>query len=233
MKIEIKGYLPTSLIDYPGKICSVVFLPNCNFRCPYCQNPDLVLRPNELPSFNVEDVLTHMKNRKGWLDGVCITGGEPTLHADLPKFIEKIKELGLLVKLDTNGTNPKMLKELIDRKLIDYVAMDVKAPLDEYEKVVRVNVDKNMLRESINLIRNSGIDYEFRITVVPDFTGKKEIEKIGKLLEGSKRFCIQQFRSLRTLDESYQKKKPYNPDELKELAEVAKPFFKEVCVRGI
>ena len=233
MKIEIKGYLPTSLIDYPGKICSVIFLPYCNFRCPYCQNPDLILKPNELPNFKVEDVLAHMKARKDWLDGVCITGGEPTLHEDLPKFIEKIKELGLLVKLDTNGTNPKMLKELIERKLVDYIAMDVKAPLEEYEKVVRTKVSKSVLKEAINLIRNSGIDYEFRITVVPSLTGKKEIEKIGKLLKGSKRFCIQQFRPLKTLDESYQKEKPYNPDELRELAEVAKPFFKEVCVRGI
>ena len=231
--IEIKGYIPSSLLDYPGKICSVIFLPYCNFRCPFCQNPDLITKPDKIPNIEPKKIFKHLKSRRKWLDGVCITGGEPCLHRSLPKFLSKIKELGFLVKLDTNGTNPEMLKELTEKKLVDYIAMDIKAPLKDYDKVTKVKVNKKAIQESIDLIRKSKIDYEFRITVIPKFTGKKEIEDIGKWLKGSKRYCLQQFRPLITLDESFKNERTYTPEELKELAEVAKPFFKDICVRGI
>jgi len=113
--LKIKGYIPSSLIDYPGKICSIIFLPDCNFRCPFCQNPDLINKPNEIPDVEPEKILGHLKSRKGWLDGVCVGGGEPTLHAGLPEFLFEIKKLGFLVKLDTNGANPRMLKELLKK----------------------------------------------------------------------------------------------------------------------
>lgn len=231
--IEIKGYIPSSLLDYPSKICSVIFLPYCNFRCPFCQNPDLITKPDKIPNIEHKKIFEHLKSRRKWLDGVCITGGEPCLHQSLPKFLSKIKELGFLVKLDTNGTNPKMLKELIGKKLVDYIAMDIKAPLKDYDKVTKVKVNKKAIQESIDLIRKSKIDYEFRITVIPKFTGKKEIEDIGKWLKGSKRYCLQQFRPLITLDKSFKNERTYTPEELKELAEAAKPFFKDVCVRGL
>ena len=231
--IEIKGYIPSSLLDYPGKICSVIFLPNCNFRCPFCQNPDLINKPDEIPNIEPKKIFEHLKSRRKWLDGVCITGGEPCLHKGLPEFLLEVKKLRFLVKLDTNGANTKMLKELIEKKLIDYIAMDVKAPLKDYDKVAKVKVNKKNIQESINLIKKSKVDYEFRTTVIPKFTGKKEIEEIGKWLKGSKRYCIQQFRPLITLDESFMNEKIYTPNELKELTEVAKPFFKSVCVRGI
>jgi len=233
MRIEIKGYIPSSLLDYPGKICSVVFLPHCNFRCPFCQNPDLITKPDKIPNIEPKKIFDHLQSRRKWLDGVCITGGEPCLHQSLPKFLSKIKELGVLVKLDTNGTNPEMIKELVEKKLVDYIAMDIKASLKDYDKVTKVKVNKKAIQESIDLIRKSKIDYEFRITVVPKFTGKKEIEDIGKWLKGSKRYCLQQFRPLITLDKSFKNERTYSPEELKELAEVAKPFFKSVCVRGI
>ena len=233
MGVEIKGYIPSSLLDYPGKICSVIFLPNCNFRCPFCQNPDLINKPDKIPNIEPKKIFEHLKSRRKWLDGVCITGGEPCLHKGLPEFLLEVKKLRFLVKLDTNGANTKMLKELIEKKLIDYIAMDVKAPLKDYDKVAKVKVNKKNIQESINLIKKSKVDYEFRTTVIPKFTGKKEIEEIGKWLKGSKRYCIQQFRPLITLDESFMNEKIYTPKELKELAEVARPFFKSVCVRGI
>jgi len=233
MQIEIKGYIPSSLLDYPGKICSVIFLPDCNFRCPYCQNPDLITKPDKIPNIEPKKIFEHLESRRKWLDGVCITGGEPCLHQSLPKFLSEIKKLGFLVKLDTNGSNPKMLKELIEKKLVNYIAMDIKASLKDYDKVAKVKVNKKDIQESVNIIRKSKVDYEFRTTVVPKLTGKKEIEEIGKWLKGSKRYCLQRFRPLTTLDESFKSEKTCTPEELKELAEVARPFFKSVKVRGI
>ncbi len=230
--IEIKGYIPSSLLDYPGKICSVIFLPHCNFRCPFCQNPDLITKPDNIPNIELKKISEHLKSRRKWLDGVCITGGEPCLHSNLPKFLSEIKKLGFLVKLDTNGANPKMLKELIEKKLVDYIAMDIKAPLKDYDKVAKVKVNKKDIQESINLIKKSKVDYEFRTTVVPKFTGKKEIKEIGKWLKGSKRYYLQQFRAVKTLDKTFEKVKPYPPEKLKEFAKIMKPFFKSVKVRG-
>jgi pyruvate formate lyase activating enzyme len=232
-EIEIKGYIPSSLLDYPGKICSVIFLPNCNFRCPFCQNPDLITKPEKMPNVEIEKIFDHLQLRRKWLDGVCVTGGEPCLHQNLPEFLSKIKKLGFLVKLDTNGTNPKMLEELIEKKLVDYIAMDIKAPLKDYDKVTKVRVNKKDIQESIDLIKKSKIDYEFRTTAIPKFIGKKEIEEMGKWLNESRLYCLQQFRPLITLDKSFKNEKTYNPEELNELAEVARPFFKSVCVRGI
>jgi pyruvate formate lyase activating enzyme len=232
-EIEVKGYITSSLIDYPGKICSVIFLPDCNFRCPFCQNPDLITKPDKIPNIEPERIFEHLKSRRKWLDGVCVTGGEPCLHQNLPEFLSKIKELGFLVKLDTNGTNPKMLKELIEKKLVDYIAMDIKSPLKDYDKVTKVKVNKKNIEESVDLIKKSKVDYEFRTTVIPKFIDKKEIEEIGKWLKESKLYCLQQFRPLITLDESFKNEKTYTSEELKELAEVAKPFFKTICIRGI
>lgn len=231
--IEIKGYITSSLLDYPGKICSVIFLPNCNFRCPFCQNPDLITRPEKIPNVEPEKIFEHLQSRRKWLDGACITGGEPCLHQNLPEFLSKIKKLGFLVKLDTNGTNPKMLKELIEKKLVDYIAMDIKAPLNKYDEVAEVKVNKKAIQESIDIITKNKVDYEFRTTVIPKFIGKKDIEEIGKWLKGSRMYCLQQFRPTITLDESFKNERTYTPEELKELAGIAKPFFKSVCVRGI
>jgi len=231
--LEVKGHIPSSLLDYPGKICSVIFLPDCNFRCPFCQNPDLITKPEKIPNVEHEKIFEHLKSRRKWLDGVCITGGEPCLHKNLPEFLSEIKKLGFLVKLDTNGTNPEMLKELIEKKLVDYIAMDIKAPLKDYDKVTKVKVNMKNMQESIDTIKKSKEDYEFRTTAVPKFIGKKEVEEIGKWLKGSKSYCLQQFRPLITLDKFFKNERTYTPEELKELAEVAKPFFESVCVRGI
>ena len=229
----IKGFQKLSLIEYPEKISAIVFLGNCNFRCHFCYNTDLVKNYDKLPDIPEKKILDFLSTRKGLVDGLAITGGEPTLHKDLPVFIKKVKDLGFLVMLETNGSNPKMLKELIDKKLVDYIAMDIKAPLEKYDDVTGVKVNKKNIQESIDIIRNSGIDYEFRTTVIPKHFKKEDALAIGKWLKGSKRFYIQQFRSDKTLDESYKKMEAYSPEKMKELVEIMKPFFDSVKVRGI
>ncbi|MCW3980648.1 MAG: anaerobic ribonucleoside-triphosphate reductase activating protein [Candidatus Bathyarchaeota archaeon] len=231
--LDIKGYLPSSLLDYPGKIVSVVFLSGCNFRCPYCFNVEIVNNSKKLKKIEAEDIFNHLESRRKWLDGICITGGEPTLHKGLFEFISKIKQMGFLVKLDTNGTNPEVLKKLIEAKLVDYIAMDIKAPLEKYKEVTRRDVDLEKIQESIDLIRKSGVEYEFRTTVVPKFFDEKTALAIGKWLKGSKKYCIQQFRPEKTLDKGFRKEKPYLHEKLHKFAEILKPFFDNVEVRGI
>jgi len=231
MIMKIKGLQKQTVLDYPGKLACTVFTFGCNFRCGFCHNPELVIDDGR-PEIKQEEFLEFLKNRKEFLDGVCITGGEPTLNKELPEFIAKIKELGFLVKLDTNGTNPEMLKELIDKKLVDYVAMDIKAPLEFYEKITNSKVNKGNIKKSIDLIRKMK-DYEFRITVVPGLFNEEYAKMIGEWLKGSKRFYIQQFRGIKTLDKSFVGKKSFSKEELTKFCNILKPYF-EVCkVRGI
>jgi len=229
--LEIKGFEKVSLIDYPGKMASIIFLPDCNFRCAFCQNPDLIERPGEVPTVKEEDVLDYLKEKRVWLDGLVVTGGEPTLHEGVVEFLKKVKELGLLVKLDTNGTNPEMLEELIKEKLLDFIAMDIKAPLDRYGEVSRAKVEIDDIRKSVGLIRESGLDYEFRTTVPKSLIKVEDIKKIGEWLKGSRAFYIQQFRPDTTLDKSFKREGQYTNEELEGLAEVAKPFFEKVEIR--
>ena len=232
MYIPIKGWQKTSLIDYSPYTASVIFLGGCNFRCNYCHNPELVLKHHEIQDIDVKEVLDYLNAKKNWIDSICITGGEPTLYKDLPEFISMIKKEGFLVKLDTNGTNPSMIKEMIDKKLIDYIAMDIKTDLEKYEQITVVKVDKEKIKESVNLIMKSGIDYEFRMTAIPGLVGKKEIFLISKWLKGAKRFVVQNFRGIKPLiDNKFQEIKPYSKDELNEIAETAKLYFEKVEVK--
>ncbi|MBI5253222.1 MAG: anaerobic ribonucleoside-triphosphate reductase activating protein [Euryarchaeota archaeon] len=229
----IKGLVKTTLIDYPGKVACIVFIAGCNFRCPYCQNPDLVAGYWELPTISEEEVFRHLKSRKKWLDGVCVSGGEPTLNKELPEFLRKIKSMGFLIKLDTNGTNPEMLKKLLDEKLVDYIAMDIKAPLEKYEEVVKTKVDLEKIKRSVEMIRSNDVDYEFRTTVVPGLLSSEDIEKICLWLRGSKRYYLQQFRPDVTLDASFRKVVPYRREEMLKCYNIAKENFKVCEVRGI
>ena len=182
----IKGIQKTTLLDYPEKIASIIFLAGCNFRCPYCQNPSLVNGYEGLPTIPERAVLEFLRDRLKWLDGVCITGGEPTLHEDLSRFISKVKKEGLLVKLDTNGSNPGMLEGLLGEGLLDYIAMDIKAPIQRYAEVVKTKVNLNKIQRSVEMICKSGLDYEFRTTVVPGLLGEEDIAEITSWLKGSK-----------------------------------------------
>jgi pyruvate formate lyase activating enzyme len=231
MGIRIKGLEKLSTIDYPGKTCCIVFLAGCNFRCPYCHNPDLIECPDRLDDIKEEELFGLLEERRKWIDGICITGGEPCLDEELPGFIGRIKERGFLVKLDTNGTNPGMLGELIRKGMIDYVAMDIKAPPEKYSKVVRAAVDMDNIRKSMDIIMKSGIKYEFRTTVVPRIFNKEDMESIGKWLEGAERYFIQQFRPGNTLDMSFSNEPAFSGKELEELAGVARKHFMEVGVR--
>jgi len=233
--IKIKGLQKTSLIDYPGKVCSIIFLSGCNFRCPYCQNPDLINQPEKLNDIEPEKVIEHLLKNRKWLDGLCITGGEPTLHSSLPEFIKRVKKKGFLVKLDTNGSNPEMLGHLLRNCLLDYVAMDIKSTPSKYDRAAGVSVDKERIKKSIGLIMREGnkgnIDYEFRATVLPGLFGKQDAITIGKWLHGAKRFSIQQFRPQVTLDSAYQNVNPYSEAGLQELKKIMEPCFESVEIR--
>lgn len=231
MLMKIKGLQKQTVLDYPGKIACTVFTFGCNFKCSYCHNPELVIDDGR-PEIKQEKILEFLKNRKEFLDGVCITGGEPTLNKELSEFISKIKKLGFLVKLDTNGTNPKMLEELIEKKLIDYVAMDIKAPLEFYEKITKSKVNKEDIQKSVNLIKKMK-EYEFRITVVPGLFNEKYAKLIGEWLKGSKRFYIQQFKGIKTLDKSFVNKKPFSKEELIKFCNILKSYFETCEIRGI
>ena len=230
--VRIKGIQKTSLIDYPGKMSAILFTAGCNMRCPFCQNPDLIHKTEELPDIPEDEIIEFLKDRKKWLDGICISGGEPLLHHDTPKLMQKIKDIGLLVKLDTNGLNPKLLKEIIDAKLVDYIAMDIKSDLDNYHLSSGGAIDLTKIKESISLIMNSGIDYEFRSTVVPDFFDEKIVENIGMMVKGAKKFYLQQFRStVPLLDKSFEGKTPYEGEVLDKFKEILENSVESVEVR--
>ena len=231
MMLPIKGVQKLSLIDYPEKLCATVFVGGCNYRCPYCYNVSLVLEPEKLRTIPEKGILEFLSERRGFLDGICVGGGEPTIHGELPAFLSKVKGLKFLVKLDTNGSRPKMLRKLIDEKLVDYIAMDVKAPLRKYGETVRADVNINEIKESVELIKASGIDYEFRITAVPGLTDEEDLMEIAQMLASSKRFVIQQFRPGRTLDEAFKGITPYPLERLDEFRRRITPFFKECKLR--
>jgi len=236
MKLAIKGFVDISLVDWDGKVSSVVFLPNCNLRCPFCQNAKLVLHPEKLPTISFEEIEEKLRKMKKWIDGVVITGGEPTLHPDLPVFCKKLKDLGFKVKLDTNGTNPNVLRNLIEEKLIDYVALDVKASLkgNFYSEAAGIKTEKllDKIIESINLLRNMEVDYEFRTTVVPSIHTKKSIEEICKALKGCKKYVIQNFRPGETIDPKFEKIGSFSRAELEEFAKIAAKYISNVVLRA-
>jgi pyruvate formate lyase activating enzyme len=195
--MNIKGFIDVSFVDWDGKLSSVIFLPNCNFRCPFCHNVNLVLDPKKLETIPIEHVKVQLKKQKDWIDGICITGGEPTIHTDLPVMCSRLKKMGFQIKLDTNGTNPSMLKELITKGFVDFIAMDIKAPLIEkkYSKATGVKTEKILkkVKESIKLLKESKIDYEFRTTVVPTLHNKEDIEQICRSLKNCRKYMLQKF----------------------------------------
>jgi len=231
--IEIKGVQKTSLLDYPGKVAAVIFVSMCNFRCPYCHNGELVL--NEVKkTIEPKEIIDYLEKKRKWVDGVCITGGEPTMHKGLPDFIKEIKNKGFLVKLDTNGTNPEMVEQLLNENLLDYIAMDIKASLKNYEKAVAVKFNENSIQKTIHLIMNSCIDYEFRTTVVPGLFDESDAEEISVWLKGAKKFCLQQFKNTdKTLDPKFQDVSHYHVDMLEKFKSIISKNIKDVEIRGV
>lgn len=226
----IGGFQKSSLLDYPGQISAIVFTQGCNFRCPYCHNPELINFSKD-SSVDESFVLDFLRTRIGKLDAVVITGGEPCLQKDLADFIKKIKEINFLVKLDTNGSKPEVLEQLLNENLIDYVAMDIKAPIEKYSEIVGVQVDIENILTSIELLKTSKIGYEFRTTVVKSQLCVDDFEKIGKMISGAKAYYLQRFVPSKILDTSFMNKKSYSDEEFVEIVSSLKLKVKSVAVR--
>jgi len=236
--IHIKGVVKSSLIDYPGKICTVVFLSRCNFRCPYCHNPELVFDEysSELPDITIDEFMGFIDKQKKWLDGVCLLGGEPTLHKGLLDFMRLIKSKGLAVKLDTNGSSPQMIKDAIDQKLVDYIAMDIKNCQEKYDETTKVNVNMENINKSIKIIMDAGraglIEYDFRTTFLPRFHSKGDVQKISGWIKGAKKYYIQQFKTEQSLvDDTLKDDKTFSFKELEEFKEIMAKAVESVEIR--
>jgi len=228
----IGGLQKLTLIDYPGKVAATVFTAGCNFFCDFCHNPDLVLlkKTESFPFMSQEQFFWWLEKKMGLLDGVCITGGEPTIHSDLPEFIKEIKSLGFLVKLDTNGTNPEMLENLINAGLVDYIAMDIKAPLEKYHKFSNIKLDLEKIKKSVELIKQSKA-HEFRTTLIPLFHQAKDILDIAKWISGAKKYALQQFRPDVTLDPGCSMLKPYPDQKIHDFCDMVSRHFESCEVR--
>ncbi len=231
--MQIKGLVKTSIVDYPGRIATVLFTGGCNFRCPYCHNADLVLRPESLPDVGMGEVFELLAERQGFVDGVVVTGGEPTLQAGLEDFMRELKNRGLAVKLDTNGYRPGVLRRLLHERLLDYVAMDVKSPLEKYTLAAGRMIDTKRIKESIQLLLSSGIEYEFRTTIVPGMVTVEDVRAIAQLIAEARRYFLQQFRAFGTLTPRYAALTPYPVAMLEEMAHVARRWVANVEIRGI
>lgn len=227
----IGGFQKFSLIDYPGKICAIVFTQGCNFRCPYCHNPELVDCGLFLSPIPEEEIFSFLEKRKGKIDAVEITGGEPTLQKGLADFAGKIKNMGYLVKLDTNGSNPGVIENMVSEKLVDYIAMDIKAPLQKYGEIVRADIDIRKIERSINLIMQSGLDYEFRTTLVRSLLSKEDIIDIGKTIQDAKRYVLQKFVPSKTLDDKFLNENTFSMSDLKFLCKKLRSYVVECIMR--
>ena len=230
----IGGFQKLTLIDYPGHIATTVFTVGCSFRCPFCHNPELVLGSQLTVPNNIaeKEFFAFLKKRQGKLDGVCITGGEPTIQPDIITFIQKIKKLGFAVKLDSNGTRPDVLKKLIDQKLLDYIAMDIKSNLENYDKMTGTKVDKDRIKLSVELIMQSRVPYEFRTTVVPGLHSEKDFLAIAKWIQGAREYWLQEYREdFKILDENLKKKTKGKQLNLEKIKKSIEKHFGKVGIR--
>jgi pyruvate formate lyase activating enzyme len=224
--MKFSGIQKTSLIDFPDRIATVLFTPGCNLRCPFCHNWRIVLDPKP-PFLNEETVIRILEKRKKYVDAVVVTGGEPTIHKEIPKFLKKLKGKGFAVKLDTNGFFPEVLKECLP--FVDYVALDVKTSLEKYGRLgAKETVD--FLR-TVEILKNGKVDYEFRATVVPGFVDEEDIEKMGEIVKGGKCFAFQQFIPGDTLDKTFNNVKPYAAEVISKFADVMKQYVDEIMLR--
>jgi pyruvate formate lyase activating enzyme len=228
----IAGFQKSTLLDYPGKVAAMIFTYGCNLRCVYCHNPELVIEPCVKESlFSTEDVLSLLKKRKGVLDALVITGGEPTLHNDLESFILDVKCLGYLVKLDTNGTNPGIIERFNTLGIVDYWAMDIKYEEELYLQNLKSKIAYSDIKKSIGLIMDSGKEYEFRTTYVKGIHTIDSARGIGELIKGSKNYFIQNFRPGKTIDSNLDRRNSFTPLELKKMKGAIAPFVENVYIR--
>jgi len=216
---------------------AVVFTGGCNFRCPWCQNKDLVLKPETLPSFSEEEIFSAVERRRNWLDGIAVTGGEPTLLPELQDFCRRAKQKGLWLSVATNGSNPDVLNDLIKQGLVDYISMDVKAPLKKERYKIITGIENvttfERVLKSVELLRNSQIDYEFRTTLVPELLTPEDIVDIANSLKGAKKYAIQQFAPQSTLDPRFEKMAPWPKEAIEKVRKSLSGMFKSFEVRNI
>ena len=230
--MRIAGFQKLTLLDYPGKVACTVFTPGCNYRCPFCHNAGLVLPQRERQDIPEDEVLGYLEKRAGLLDGVCLTGGEPLLHRDLPGFIRRVKALGYCVKLDTNGSDPVQLGRLMDENLLDYVAMDIKNGLARYPETAGIPaVDLSAVIQSAELLMQGKVPFEFRTTVVKEFHTPEDIEAIGKWLRGAPKYYLQNF--LDSGDMIRSGLHPVEENTLRQMAYILRPYVGETALRGI
>lgn len=224
------GFQKLTLLDYPEKVACILFTMGCNFRCPFCHNASLV-RAEEKPQITEEEVFAFLKKRKGIMDGVCISGGEPLLYEELGDFIRKVKSLGYSVKLDTNGSFPERLKSLVREGLVDYVAMDIKNSFDNYDKTTGIKTDLNNIKESIDFLMSGAVEYEFRTTLVKELHTYENMESIGKMIKGAKRYFLQNFKD--SGDVLCENMHPLTEEELENMKQIAKKYVANTICRGM
>jgi len=224
--VKFSGLLKTSLIDYPNKISSVLYTPGCNLRCPFCHNWRIVLDPKP-PFLSETEAINILESRKKYIDAVVITGGEPTMHDDLPNFILKLKKKGFQVKLDTNGFYPEVLRACLP--FVDYVALDIKTTPEKYVTLGAKNTIN--LLYTINMLKKGKIPYEFRTTIVPELITVEDVPQIGELIVGGSKLVLQQYNSEDTLDKEYKKIEPYSTEEIKKIAKTLEKFVKNISLR--
>lgn len=229
--MQFGGFEKFTLIDYPEKIACMVYTIGCPFRCPYCHNPELV---DETCKTHIDEkvILDFLDKRVGMLDGIVITGGEPTIHGDnLINFMREVKSRGFLVKLDSNGTDPKVLQKVIDEKLVDYIAMDIKSPLSKYTETVARAVNVEAIKKSVEIIKRSGVSYEFRTTIVKSQLSFDDIEQIGREIKGATNYYLQKFIPTKILNPQFLKKVSYSDEEFKELKTIMEKYVSFCGIR--
>ena len=227
--VLVGGIQKLSLVDFPGHVAAALFTAGCNMRCGYCHNPELVLPERLAPSIPIDDIMLFLQSRVGRLDGVVVSGGEPTIHDDLPELIRRIKALGYDVKLDSNGTRPEMIRQLIDDKLIDFVAMDIKGPLEKYQTIAARPIDLDAVQETIALLISSGIGHEFRTTIVREQLEPSDFHKVGEMVRGAKRFALQHFQPGSTLAPQFEQASTFSEAEFQDAKTIMERYVDE-CV---
>ncbi len=231
-KLAIKSFLKTSLLDWRGHICCVVFLGGCNFRCPYCHNKDIVLWPERLSDIPLSEILDYISTYQEWIDGVVISGGEPCINSELPMLCELLRKTGTKIKLDTNGSKPKLLDLLIHEGLLDYIAMDFKSPLNEtsYRRCTGIWTDIESIKQTIDLLLKGSVDYELRVTVCPYLLNIEDIKNMGERIQGAKRLVLQNYLPQNTLESSFADIVPYPIEKLQEMKEVMSSYVQECLI---
>jgi len=231
IKMIIKGLQKLTLLDFPTKVACTVFTGGCNFRCPFCHNGTLVSDPKQFPTIEIPDLLSFLDKRKGILDGVCITGGEPLLNKDIAELLREIKARGYGVKLDTNGSYPELLESLIDEGLVDYVAVDIKSSKEKYHLLAGTDKFNDNVSKTVSLLLSGKVDYEFRTTVVRELHELSDFEDIGKWITGAKRYYLQLFKdSGDLLGEGYS---AYSEDDMRAALEIVKKYIPTAEIRGM